>query len=542
MTSKILQICQKPATLALLMTILAIIPQQSIQSTSIDEFNIVTGTCTYGYMPLNIYTCTLSNVPILNPTDVLEITGNHLPGHIDADVQAVNHQSSTITFFNGEILRKFVNLRRIQIFEQGLREFGPNAFEFCPHLEELLTALDPQLTSLPPQMMRNCQNLQSFAVVVHSLVTIPEDLFGTTRSLVEFNVGSNQLSSIPANLLQNMANLRRFNVASNLLSQLSSNLLRNAVNLEEFNVASNRFVDQQIIVNILNGHLNLKRLWLNNNNFILFDFRFMAQFQNLIELSVGSSLGQRLTGISWQSLSSSLTTLRIDGIGEEIPGNAFSQLFNLNSLTFNGPGITSLHRDTFSTLSRLEHLTIQNTNIRTLHPELFLSQASLLNLNLYSNQIESLPAGIFTPLINIGAITSMFGIRLVSNNIQKLNMNSFGQHPHLRHIDFLLNRINEIERGIFGRFATTLNYAGFGSNVCISRTIFNGVNLDNDDRLTLCFNNWAGITTSVAATSTTSTTVAPDDIQTTTPNGCGINFRKFEGFVIIFIGFLLSFW
>ena len=221
MASKRLQICPKIAKLTIFVIILTIIPQQSIQSTAIDEFNTVTGTCTYSYTPQNIYTCTLSNVMILNPTDVLEITGSHLPDHTDADVHSVIHESSTITFYNGEVLRRFVNLRRIQIIEQGLREFGPNAFEFCPHLEWILTAIDPQLTSLPPQMVRNCHNLQNFIAVAHSLVTIPGDLFGATSNLLEFDVESNQVSLIPANLLQNMASLRRFNVAGNLLTQFS---------------------------------------------------------------------------------------------------------------------------------------------------------------------------------------------------------------------------------------------------------------------------------------------------------------------------------
>lgn len=544
MTSKWSQISTKLIKFTYLLTILATIPPQSSQSTLKDQFTIVTGHCIYSRSQQNIYTCTLSDVVILNPTDVLEIVGLHLPGYTDADVQAVNHERSTIAFFNGEILRHFVNLRQIQIGDQGLREFGPNAFDVCPNLEELVIGLERQVTTFPSQMLRNCEKLQTFVAVLNDLMHIPGDLFGMTRNLVEFNVGSNQLMSIPENLLQNMTNLRIFSIGSNLISQISPNLLRNAVNLEEFLGSGNRFMDQQVIVNVLTGKTNLRRLWLSNNNFVFFDFRFFSQFQSLVDLSIGSNTGTRLTQISWQFLPSSLTTLRVDGIGEEIPGNAFNHLSNLNSLTLSGLGITSLHRDTFSTLSRLEFLSIQNTNLRNLHPDLFINQISLSNLNLNNNQIEELSAGIFSRLVNLGIRSNLHGIRIASNNIQRLNVNSFGQHPHMRHIDFLANRINEIERGIFSRFNQNLIYAGFRLNVCVSQTFFNPVNLDNDDRLTLCFNNWAGITTTTAitvptTTISTTTTLAP---TITTPGGCGSNYKKLEIFVIIFVGFLMIFW
>jgi hypothetical protein len=205
-----------------------------------------------------------------------------------------------------------------------------------------------------------------------------------------------------------------------------------------------------------------------------------------------------------------------------------------------GLGITSLAGSTLNALTQLRFLTITNTNIRNLHPELFANQVNLINLNLNNNQIEALPVGIFSQLINIGSESIVFGIRIFGNNIQRLNINSFGQHPQLRYIDFQQNRINEIERGIFSRFHPNLDFANFRQNVCINRTFFNGVNLDNDDSLTLCFNNWAGITTTTQMTTTT--TAAPDEIPTTTPGGCGCNFRNFEIFVIIFVGFIVNIW
>ncbi|XP_070508353.1 protein artichoke-like [Chironomus tepperi] len=517
------------------LAICALIPHKSIQSTSvddhtgsIDDHRTVIGTCVYSYSIQNMYTCHLEQAVILNPTDVLQITGTHMLGHTDEHVHSVFYRNSTIAFFNGEILRKFINLRQIILADQGLRQIMPNAFEFCPNLTELLTGIDDQLTSLPPQMLRNCANLQSFQAFSHSLVDIPEDLFGSTTNLVEFSVSGNQLRTIPENLLVNMRNLRVFSIGTNQISQLSPNLLRNAPNLEEFLSTANGFVDQQVIMNVLTNQPNLRRLLLLNNNFTRFDFGFFARFQGLREVQIGSSRGPALTQISWTSLPIHLTSLRVDGIGEDIPGSAFNHLTNLTSLTLNGLGIRSLPSNIFTPLTRLQSLSITNTNIRVLPANLFASQTALNGLNLNNNQIEELPAGIFVPLVNLGALSSFQGIRIAFNNLRRLNINAFGQHPRLRYLDFFFNRINEIERGLFSRFHPHLDYGNFMANVCIDRTIFSGVNLDNDDRFTLCFNNWAGITTPAP---TTTTTESADSIPTTTPNGSGEIFRKFEIFV-----------
>ncbi|KAL7014367.1 hypothetical protein ACKWTF_015888 [Chironomus riparius] len=518
---------------ALFAIILSINLQCTLQNNSIDQFATVEATCVYNLDSRSHYTCTIKNTTVLNPTDVLTIVGTHLPGYTDINVQRVSHDAISIRYFNGEVFRKFSNIKNFDLFNQGLREISATAFEVCPNLEEILIGFHNQHTALPPQMMKNCGKLKSFIAIYNNFTEISMNFFGLTTNLEQFYVFNNHLTSLPEDLLQNMRNLTKFDVSSNFLTELSPNLLKNCPNLEQVFVGLNSFVDQYAVTNALNGFINLRILNIAGNNFTNFDFTFFEQFQKLERLAAGSTNGPQLTGITWQSLPSSLVELSIEGIGEELPENAFDKLVNLISLSLTGSGIENLQKNTFKPLSNLLELYIDNTNIKVLHPEIFINQINLRTINLSDNKIEELPAGIFTPLVNLGIGSTFQGIRMDRNNLKRLNANSFGQHPHVQFISFNQNKINEIERGIFSKFHQNLTTASFWSNVCIDRSFRYSSNLDQNENLLWCFNNWAGITTT-----TTSTTTTKQPSPTTTPGECGNSFRKLEIFGIILIGFV----
>jgi len=456
----------------------------------------------------------LKNASILNSTDILEINGTHLPDHTDDDVTSVFYLENKILYFNGEILGKFSNLKHIILINQGLMEIGESAFDVCSNLEELMMAIDG-VTKFPSKMLKSCMNLKKVFVIEHKLTEIPEDLFGDTENLEEFWITNNKLTSLPEKLLKNMQNLRTFAAQQNHLKELSPNFFINAPNLQEVNISKNEFKDPQNIMNALNGHTNLVKLDISSNDFPNFDFTFFSQFIKLEKLVAGSKAGPELTEISWQLLPASLVDLTIYDVGEDLPENMCSQLVNLNSLSVTGYGIKNLHKNTFKLLGHLEMLSVQDTRVKALDPELFAGLTSLSDLNLNYNFLNQLPAGIFASLVNIGSKSEFHGIHMFANNLQRLNANFFGQHPHLRTIDFSSNLIEEVERGIFNKFHSNLTFVNFQKNFCVDQLFINVVNLDEDDRLTLCFNNWAS----------------------KTPGGCGNNFKKFEVFVIIFVGF-----
>ena len=525
-----IEISSNLKNIACILAILAIFPQESTQQDLISKAADVQGLCFYSYNKNNRYHCDLFNVNITSRFNTLEIIGDHLPGLTDDNVQSLEFQNGELRFLNGEIMRKFKNLEYMDITGMRLQEITESAFEVCGKLQELFIWANP-LTSFPNGAFKNCVNLKIFTTIFLKLNTIPGDLFGATSNLEEFYITFNELTSLPDSLLQNMTRLRTVYIDGNYLTNLSSTFLSNVVNLEKFSIYDNKFQDPQPIMNILTRHTNLKEIYLSMNPFTTFNFSFFEKFQKLEILWIGTTSSPRLATISWQSLPRSLLTLVVNGIGEEIPENSFNQLTNLKSLELTGSGIVSLQKDTFRSLTQLLKLSIRNTNVKVLNPLLFIGLVNLSDLNLSNNQIEELPFEIFGPLRNLGTQASDHGIRMSSNQIQRLNSNSFGRHQFMSSMSFASNRINAIERGIFSRFNSTIAGADFRSNLCIKLSFNSSTNLDFFGDFERCYQNWEA---GNATTPLTTVSVLP---TSTTPGGCGSNFKKFEVFVIIFIGF-----
>ncbi|KAL7014370.1 hypothetical protein ACKWTF_015891 [Chironomus riparius] len=499
-------------------------PHSSVQLVEVSKLSTIEATCVYKYELDNIYTCDLLSPLYSSSTDILEITVTHLENYTDADVQIVTYRTNQTAYFNGEVLKKFENVKRLNIYGDELQAISQDAFENCQNLETISGHLIPT-PSLPPQLFKNCENLKIFRLYASNIQDIPEDLFGMTRSLVEFQFETFNMTSFPEKLFQNMTNLRILDINRNNLTELHPNFLIAAVNLEHVDLSYNKFEDESKLSYALNGHPNLRKLFLHYNNFNIFDFRFFSQFQKLEELNIGNSL-RTFSNISWQALPSSLLSLSVSGIGEELPENSFDRLVNLKSLLLSGIGIEHLHKDTFKVLTNLEMLNVISTSIKVLHPELFASLINLSHLDLNGNRIEELPAGIFVQLVNLGIKSDFDGIFLSSNKIERINTNSFGLHPHLSFMSFHQNIINEVEHGLFAKFHPNLIYVDFDNNRCVNGS-FSGENLDDNEAFSLCHKNWNEIV------STTSTTT-----EASTPGSAGNSFKKFEIFVVIFIGFV----
>ncbi|KAL7014353.1 hypothetical protein ACKWTF_015879 [Chironomus riparius] len=496
---------------------LASLPENSYQQDLINEFNIIEANCVFRYDLHNHYNCYLSNVRTTSPNDVLNIVGNHMVNHTDSDVNGVFHTSSIIIQFNGEVLRKFVNLRTIDLFGTFLQSINSSAFDVCGHLEELNIGSNSALTELPPRMLANCGNLRNFLAPFSRFATIPGNLFGETGSLETFTFFNGRLTSFPDDLLRNMQNLRRFSVRNCQISQLSSNNFINALNLEEIDLFGNRLNDTQAVMNLLNGHVGLRRIILSHNPFTMFSLSFFTQFRILEELGFGGSTW--MTGVEWQFLHSSLRTLRVYAIFEEIPENAFVGVPNLTFLDITGYGITTIQSGTFSPLINLERLDMMYTQLTTFHPQTFASQGKLRALQLSYNQIEELPEEVFAPLVNLGFNETVHGLFMLGNNLRRLSANSFGQHPHLNYIYFNNNQIYAIQRGLFSRFNPRPALVDFSGNECTRYIFSNETNLDENRWLLNCFNNFEGITT-------------------TTPGGAACVFKQFEVLFLILVGFL----
>ncbi|KAG5667332.1 hypothetical protein PVAND_015315 [Polypedilum vanderplanki] len=470
----------------------------------------VTATCNYNYhIETNRYSCFLIDANITLPNQTLRIVGQHLPDHTDEHVQALFPlTNSKLYFFNGEIMEKFINLQAMRFSSiNEIYGFSENAFNSCRQLTELEFG-NLLMTTLPNGLFRNCHQLRNFNILsATSLTSLPSDLFGTSQALINFHLSGTQVTTLPSTIFQYSFNLRTVNLDYNRISTLDSNLFRNSRILESIDLSSNLIADPNIIYNLLNGMTNLRRIVLYSSGISNINLEFFNQFQWLDTFGIRSHVP--LTNLGWNRLPESLRTLRAFNLGEPIPQNALSHLYNLRNLLLQGRPIGNFHQYFFQNLTNLEDLSLNDCGITKLHPQLFSSLHRLQNLGLSLNMIEELPAGVFANLNNLGG--GMWeSISLAFNKIRRLNRNSFGTHPYLVFLALDGNEIYEIERGIFGQSFPNLDYVTLTRNKCVDEMIRE--NFDENPKLEYCYANWLGIaTTSPAMTTSTIMTTSTTD-------------------------------
>ncbi|KAL7014357.1 hypothetical protein ACKWTF_015883 [Chironomus riparius] len=476
-------------------------------------------TCVYEYDYKGRYSCMISSSSItIDPNDVMEITGNHLDNKTDSDVLRASLVIIKIPQFNGEIMKKFKNLKYFEITMTETQKIHETAFESCSHLEELEISSMP-LTMLPSKLFKNCENLKIFTITNTKISTLPVDLFGLTTKLEIFHVSYNQIVVLPPGLLLNMKNLISFNALHNALTEIDEIVFKNASKLEYFSISENLIADIEPVMNMLSGSLNLKFLGLEDNNLELIDFSLFTKYQKLERLSIGNRFKLNIT--NWDALPIQINDLAVEGIADNIPETGMHAYRNLSRLALGGPGITDLKKDTFKGQENLNFLHLRPTSLTSLHPEIFKFQSNLTALILEYSLIEELPESIFAPLSKLGTGDYSNSLSIRHSQIKKLNVNSFGQHPGLNSLDLSFNQINAIERGVFSRFNLSISHLDFSGNLCASNNVYGKYDLDHDEMFEKCFENWDNW----------------DEITATTP-GSGHKII-FNGFLIIFAG---SFW
>lgn len=518
-------------TFSFFLTLCVILPQMLSQEL-IQKFEIVEGNCDYFLDVNNRYTCSLSVNVVFNPSDVLVINGTHLLGFTDEDVHAVYFRGNRVLYFNGEPLRKFINLKFLDItVSMFLQTIHQDAFAVCGQLEEVYIS-NTELSSLPFQMLRNCRNLRILNIGHNGMLSsIPAELFGAITNLEVFIARTAELSEIPDMLLRNMASLRVFDVHNNGINSLSLSVLSNVRNLEVFDISANNFSDQTAVMSLLQSQLGLRRIIISFNQFQMFNFIFFVQFSRLEELEIGGR--SPMVGVSWFFPSNTLTRLTVIFVGENFPENAFYGFPNLRFLHLTGNVMIpnqvhlTIHKNTFKMSKNLENLRFANAQLAPLDPQLFKAQENLRHLEMRNCGIEELPDGIFATLVNLGFDGVTDSLNLASNRIRRLQLSAFGHHSRLRNLLLGGNNINKIQHGIFSRFINGTIFATFNGNECVSQTFSQFNNLDDHPALQNCFDNFEY--------SLTSTTPA----MTTTTDGCGYRFGNFEFFFVNFVMILM---
>lgn len=141
------------------------------------------------------YTCELNGVNLGDQNDSFPVTGNHLSGMNDDNVETIIFTNSTISRIPEEIPQKFSFLER-------------------------LVAKNVNFQRLDEKTLTICGTLKFIDLSENKIVVISDKAFETCSNLTSIDLSYNKISSLPARIFSNNKNLESINLDHNLISKI----------------------------------------------------------------------------------------------------------------------------------------------------------------------------------------------------------------------------------------------------------------------------------------------------------------------------------
>jgi len=209
------------------------------------------------------------------------------------------------------------------------------------------------------------------------------------------------------------------------------------------NICLSRKAIQFLEQNLFNSLVNLKRIFLGDNNLKEIVPGIFDGLYNLedIDLSVNK------IKVLKANVFKGLKNLKIIDLGdnqiEKIHQNVFNGLDNLQIIDLQYNNIQAIHPDLFRGLVNLKRIYFYENCLKEIDPNQFKGLVKLEWLIFDYNQIDKIDPQIFIGLINLRVIS------FNSNQIKTIHPNHFKNLKSLIKIDFKNNKIEEADKNLF---------------------------------------------------------------------------------------------
>ncbi|XP_070508999.1 leucine-rich repeat-containing protein 15-like [Chironomus tepperi] len=236
--------------------------------------------CKYNYVKsANGYLCSLlSN----NADSSTEISGQHLSGRTDDDVDMLVSFHLTFTELTSNLCDKFPNLKRLKIMSSDIAKVYPNALNNCKNLNEF-HLISSKITELPVDLFSENPELTRIEINNNNnLTTLPENIFESLYEVRLLWLYRNQLDFLPENIFKSLHNLEKLQLSSNKLSVLNPSWFEDLYGLHDLSLRHNGITD--LPKNAFANLINLESIWLSGNNLTTIhsdSFGAMTKFTDL---------------------------------------------------------------------------------------------------------------------------------------------------------------------------------------------------------------------------------------------------------------------
>lgn len=223
------------------------------------------------------YTCTLSNLTndFSSPFYFIQVTGDHLTGQTNNDVQNLRMIASRTNRIPVNIFNVFPNVEALEIDDCGNINFIPVDFFFANNLRDIRIVGNNISTLTNSAFTIAGSTLETLILENNNISTLGATQFAGGVNLQHVSVANNQIRLLTPRMTAPLRNLRVFDASDNLIEDIDGRIFFNSPLVEIVNFSGNSILS--IGSSILNINSNIREFWLDGNVCATENFEFAEE-------------------------------------------------------------------------------------------------------------------------------------------------------------------------------------------------------------------------------------------------------------------------
>ena len=181
------------------------------------------------------YTCTLTNLNLVDATEEMNIISTETEGPI---VLVVSFVKSKVTYISPKIFEKFNKVEYLWMQEVQVESINEGSFKYAGKLKEIKLA-NNLIKNVPARTFTGCTALMRLYLQANQIIEVAVDAFEGLKMLKFILLNNNGIKELNSATFATNENLERIDLNHNELKAIPGDLFK--------------------------GNLNLKTIYLNNN-------------------------------------------------------------------------------------------------------------------------------------------------------------------------------------------------------------------------------------------------------------------------------------
>jgi Leucine-rich repeat (LRR) protein len=247
------------------------------------------------------YTCSMDQLEydFSTPFYFIQVTGNHLSGRTNDDVQNLRLTRSETNLIPSNIFNVFPNVQALEVENCGGINFIPPDFLFAGNLQDIRIVNNNISTLGGFAFIHTGPTLQTLILDNNNMTSLGPMPFANSFNLRHVSIANNRIRVLTPRMTSTLRNLRTFDASNNQIEDLDGRIFFNSRLVERVNFSGNNILS--IGSSMLNINANIRELQLEGNQCINQNFEFESEVDleairaALNTCFINSPLGTQLT-------------------------------------------------------------------------------------------------------------------------------------------------------------------------------------------------------------------------------------------------------